>query len=107
MPIEDGQIMNDDKHLTIHFNNGTRMEVAFPIQIKNSVGALVEVAKRILEADKLIIQTEQEVIIIPWSSVKYIAATAIPAAALPVGAIKGARIAEPAVAGGEKVIGNQ
>ena len=26
--------MNDDKHLTIHFNNSTKMEVAFPTQVK-------------------------------------------------------------------------
>ncbi len=87
--------MNDDKNLTIHFNNGTKMEVSFPTQIKNSMGALVEVSKRILEADKLVIQTEQQVIIVPWSSVLYLEASAIPAAALPIGAIKGARIIEP------------
>jgi hypothetical protein len=84
--------MNDEKHLIIHFNNGTKMEVSFPTQIKNSMGALVEVSKRILEADKLVIQTDQRLIIVPWSSVKYIEASAIPAAALPLGVIKGARI---------------
>jgi len=91
--------MNDDKNLTIHFNDGARMEVSFPTQIKNSTGALVEISKRILEADKLVIQSEQKVIIVPWSSVKYLEASAIPAAALPLGAIKGARIMESAVAG--------
>ena len=93
---KDEQIMNDEKHLTIHFNNATKMEVAFPTQIKNSMGALVEVSKRILEADKLVIQAEQQVIIVPWSSVKYLEVSALPAAALPIGAIKGARIVEPA-----------
>jgi hypothetical protein len=34
--------MNDDKHLIIHFNDGTKMEVSFPTQIKNSAGALVQ-----------------------------------------------------------------
>lgn len=84
--------MNDDKQLTIHFNNGTKMEVAYPTQIKNSPGALMEGAKRLLEADKLVIQTEQQLIIIPWSSVKFIEAASVPAAALPFGVIKGARI---------------
>ena len=88
--------MNDDKHLIIHFNNGTKMEVSFPTQIKNSMGALVEMSKTILEADKLTLQTERQLIIVPWSSVKYIEATAIPAAALPLGVIKGARIVESA-----------
>jgi hypothetical protein len=84
--------MNDDKQLIINFNNGTKMEVSFPTQIKNSTGALVEISKRILEGDKLTIQTEGQVIVIPWSSIKYVEASALPAAALPIGAIRGARI---------------
>lgn len=84
--------MNDDKHLIIHFNNGTRMEVSFPTQIKNSLAAVMEAIKRILESDKLVIQTEEQLIIIPWSSVKYLEAASMPGAALPFGAIKGARI---------------
>ena len=58
------------------------------------MGALVEMSKRILEADKLSLRTEQRLIIIPWSSVKYVEATAVPAAALPIGVIKGARRVE-------------
>jgi hypothetical protein len=85
-------IMNDDKQMIIHFNNGTKMEVSFPTQIKNSTGALVEISKRILESDKLTIQTEGQVIIMPWASIKYVEASGLPAAALPVGAIRGARI---------------
>jgi hypothetical protein len=84
--------MNDDKRMTIHFNNGTKMDVTFPTQIKNSTGALMEAVKRILEADKLTIQTDQQVVIIPWSSVKYLEASAQIGAALPFGAIKGAKI---------------
>ncbi len=62
--------MNDDKQLTIHFNNGTKMEVSFPTQVRNSTGAVLEGIKRILESDKLVIQTDQQVVVIPWSSVK-------------------------------------
>ena len=50
--------MNEDKQLTIHFNNGTKMEISFPTQIKNSTGALFAGMKRIFEADKLVIETE-------------------------------------------------
>lgn len=84
--------MNEDKQLTIHFNNGTKMEVSFPTQIKNSTGAILEGMKRILEADKLVIETEQQLVVIPWSSVKYMESSAVVGAALPFGAIKGARI---------------
>ncbi|SRR6266404_803435 len=99
--------MNDDKHLIIHFNNGTKMEVSVPTQVKNSMGALVELSKRVLEADKLIIQTERQLIIVPWSSVTYLEASALPAAALPLGVIKGARILEPAATGGENIPGHR
>ncbi len=84
--------MNNDKQMTIHFNNGTKMEVSFPIQVKNSTGALLEGIKRILETDKLVIQTDEQVIVIPWSSVKCLETASVSAAVLPFGAIKGARI---------------
>ncbi len=86
--------MNDEKQMTIHFNNGTNMQVTFPTQIKSSTGALVEGAKRILESDKLTLQTDLQTIIIPWSSVKYVEVSAVLGAALPFGAIKGARITQ-------------
>ncbi|HEY9171173.1 MAG TPA: hypothetical protein VI136_02705 [Verrucomicrobiae bacterium] len=85
--------MSDDKQLTIHFNNGTKMEVSFPTQIKNSTGAVLEGIKRILESDKLVIQTDQQVVVIPWSSVKYLESASVLAGALPFGALKGAHIA--------------
>ena len=85
----------DEKHLTIHFNNGTKIEVAFPTQIKNSMGALVEAAKRLLEADKLVIHTDEKVVIVPWASVQHVEASSVPPAALPLGVIKGARIMNP------------
>ncbi len=84
--------MSDDTPMTIHFNNGTKLEVSFPTQIKNSTGAVLEGIKRILESDKLVIQTEDQVIVVPWSSVKYLESASVPAAVLPFGAIKGARI---------------
>ncbi len=84
--------MNDDKQMTLHFNNGTKLEVSFPTQIKNSTGAVLEGLKRILESDKLVIQTEEQVIVVPWCSLKYLESASVPPAVLPFGAIKGARI---------------
>jgi hypothetical protein len=86
--------MNDEKKLIIYFNDGTKMDVSFPTQIKNSMGALVESLKKVLEADKLLIEAEGRLIVIPWSSVKCVEASAILAAALPFGVIKGARIVQ-------------
>jgi hypothetical protein len=88
--------VSDEKHLIIHFNNGTDIRIAFPTQIKNSAAALIEGVKTILSSEKLVIQADDRVMILPWSSVKYVEATAIPGAALPFGAIKGARIVSEA-----------
>ena len=85
--------MSDEKQLTIHFNNGTKMEVSFPTQVKNSTAGIVEGIKRILESDKLVIQTDEQVIVVPWSSVKFLETASVPATVLPFGAIKGARVA--------------
>jgi hypothetical protein len=83
--------MNDDKNLTIHFNNGTKMEVAFPTQIKNSTAAVLESTKKALESDKLVIEAEGKLVIIPWGSIKHVELTPMPPA-VPFGSIKGARI---------------
>jgi hypothetical protein len=85
--------MNDDKQLTIHFNNGTTMEVSFLAQIKNSTAAVLESLKQVLATDKLAIEAEGRLVVIPWSSVKFVELTPVPAA-LPFGAIKGAKIVQ-------------
>ena len=56
--------------------------------------SLVESLKKVLENDKLIIEAEGRLVVIPWSSVKYVEASAVVASALPFGAIKGARISQ-------------
>ena len=67
--------MNEDRKLTIYFNNGTQMKVSFPVQIKNSTAAVLESMKRMGESDKLAIEAEGRLIVIPWSSVQYIELT--------------------------------
>jgi len=79
--------------MTIHFNNGTKMDVTFPPKLKNSSAAVLEAVKKALEADKLAIEAEGKLVIIPWSSIKHLELTPAPAA-LPFGAIQGARISQ-------------
>ena len=86
--------MKEDQQLTIHFNNGARMDLEFPQQIKNSMGALMEAMKRILESDKLCIEAEGRLVVIPWASVQHLEVTPVPSS-LPFGAIKGAKIVPP------------
>lgn len=83
--------MNDDRQMTVHFANGTQMNVTFPTQIKNSPAAVLESMKKALESDKLCIEAEGKLVIIPWSSVTRLEVTPVPPA-LPFGTIKGAQI---------------
>ena len=85
--------MNEDRQLTIHFNNGNRMDLTFPVRYKNSTAAVQEAVKRALEADKLAIEAEGRLVIIPWSSIKQIELTPVPAA-VPFGAIMGAHLSQ-------------
>jgi hypothetical protein len=77
--------MNEDRQMIIHFNNGSKMDVTFPQQIKNSTAAVLESMKKALESDKLVI--------IPWSSIRQLEVTPMPPA-VPFGSIKGARISQ-------------
>jgi len=47
--------------------------------------------KRAMESDKLAIEAEAKLVIVPWASVQHIEVTP-PPAALPFGVIKGARV---------------
>jgi len=85
--------MDDIKQLTIHFNNGTKMDVTFPTQIKNSTAAVLESMKKALESDKLVIEAEGRLVIIPWGSIKHVELTPAPPA-VPFGSVKGARISQ-------------
>ena len=85
--------MNDDRHLIIHFTNGAKMEVMFPIQVKDAGAGLLEAFKRIMAGDKLAIQTEDRLLIIPWSSVQHAELSPAPAAT-PFGTIQKARVIE-------------
>jgi len=83
--------MNEDRQLTIYFNDGNKMEMTFPARLKNSTAAVLESVKKALESDKVVIEAEGKLVIIPWSSIKQVELTPAPAA-VPFGAIQGAHI---------------
>jgi hypothetical protein len=83
--------MDEEKRLIIHFNNGTNLEVAFPVQIRDSTAGVLEAFKRIMDADKLAIQTDDHLLIIPWPSVKYLELSP-PPLTVPFGTVQKARL---------------
>lgn len=82
--------MNDERQVSIHFNNGSKLEMAMPVQMKGSA-AVLEGFKKLMETDKLVIEADGHLYVIPWASVKLVELSSVPAA-LPFGAIKGARL---------------
>jgi hypothetical protein len=85
--------MNDDRQVVVHFNNGTKLELSFTTQIRNSPGAVLEAMKKIMEADKLAIEAEGRLIVIPWTSVKQLEVSPVPPS-LPFGVIKNAKVVQ-------------
>lgn len=83
--------MNDDRQMTIQYNNGAKLSFSFPVQVKNSTAAAMEGAKRIMESDKLAIEADGRLFVIPWASVQHIELTPIPPA-LPFGVLKNAKV---------------
>ncbi len=83
--------MDEEKRLVIHFNNGSHMEVAFPVQIRDSTAGVLEAFKRIMDADKLAIHTDDRLLIIPWPSIKYLELIP-PPITVPFGTVQKARL---------------
>jgi hypothetical protein len=85
--------MNEDRKMTVHFNNGSKLELAFPTQIRNSNAAVLEGIKKMMDSDQVLIEAEGRLIVIPWASIKQLEVTPVPPA-LPFGVIKNAKVVQ-------------
>ncbi len=86
--------MNDDRKMVVHFNNGAKLEFSFPTQIRNSNAAVLEGMKKVMDSDKLAIEVEGRLIVIPWISIQQVEVSPAPPA-VPFGVIKNAVLAKP------------
>ncbi|HEY9036030.1 MAG TPA: hypothetical protein VIM96_04890 [Pseudomonadales bacterium] len=83
--------MSDKVTLTVHYVDGSRSVFSFDRQAEAAVaGTLLE---RLSDGQVLTIETDEGLITIPWSSIKYLHSYPNPKA-LPKTAIRGARILE-------------
>jgi hypothetical protein len=76
--------------LTVHFCDGTRLNIEFPVQTPNEMAALLKV-EEILKERQIIATVDGAVLIIPFDNIKYIQGFPAPAK-LPRYAILGASI---------------
>jgi len=85
--------MNEDRQMVVHFNNGAKLKLSFPLQIRNSTGAVLEGMKKMMESDKLVIEADGRLIVIPWASVQQLEVAPAPSS-VPFGVIKNAKVVQ-------------
>lgn len=77
------------RKLTIFFNDGTKLNVSFPKQVVGDVAELMVSVRKAIDADKLALEMNGSLFVIPMRNVKYVQVTPAPEA-LPGGVIRGA-----------------
>ena len=80
--------MSKKLSLAIHFIDGTRMTCEFPRQSEDPMRILRNV-RRALESDKIAIELEGQLVLVPTANVKYLSVSPTPDQ-LPEGVIRGA-----------------
>lgn len=82
---------NEQRGITVYFNDGTSMKIDFPKQVANDIAAGMRL-KEIFAAKQLLAEVDGALIVIPFDSIKYVVAHPAPPT-LPEYTIKGASIA--------------
>ena len=81
--------MKDDRALTIHFNDGTRLSFAFPAETETRW--VRKKMEELLENGHLSVEADGTLMVFPLSNIKYLQATPAPED-LPGTVIKGATV---------------
>jgi hypothetical protein len=82
--------MELDRHMTVHFNDGTQMRLTFPKQVKHDESVPVRL-EQALEKEALLIEADGSLLVVPVGSIKYLQVSPAPAT-LPGYAIKDASV---------------
>ena len=82
---------NEQRGITVYFNDGTSMKIDFPKQVANDIAAGMRL-KEIFTAKQLLAEIDGALVVIPFDSIKYVVAHPAPPT-LPEYTIKGATIA--------------
>ena len=79
--------------LLIHFNDGSKIHIDFPVQAPNETAALMKL-EEILKQRQILAEVEGALVIVPFDNVKYIQAYSGDGLVLPRNTIRGASIRE-------------
>lgn len=64
--------MSNDRTMTLHFNDGTRMTFEFPEQAKSLAAKQIKLAE-FMAGKNVVVEAEGQVMVFPMTSIKYIA----------------------------------
>jgi len=84
--------METDRHMTLHFNDGSQMRLTFPKQVNHDESIPVRLDQA-LEKDALLIEADGSLLVVPVGSIKYLQVSPAPKV-LPHYAIKDASVTE-------------
>jgi hypothetical protein len=79
-----------DRHMTIHFNDGTRLSFEFPQQAGDAYSVTTRLQEA-LKAQYLLVDCEGSLMMFPFANIKYVQAHPAPSPA-PANAIQGAKL---------------
>jgi len=80
-------------HMVIHFMDGTKIVFKYPKLTDKEFSTIASKVKKVLDQDKIVVQTFDSMLVMPVSNIKYIQVTPAPDA-LPDGIFKNAEIVE-------------
>ena len=83
--------MSKDVHAVIHFMDGTKVTFAWPQQASDDPSTMITRVRKALEMDKLAVEVQGDLFVIPIRNVKYVQITPAPAK-LPAEVIRGGEV---------------
>jgi hypothetical protein len=63
--------MADERGMTVHFTDGSKMNLSFPKQVKSDETVSVRLEK-ILDRSALLVEADGALLVLPFSNVKYL-----------------------------------
>jgi hypothetical protein len=77
--------------MTVFFLDGTKVRFRYPRQAGSDPSTIAATVKRAIDAEKLVLEVDGDLLVIPMRSVKYVQVSPAPPH-LPTGVLRGARL---------------
>ena len=69
--------MDQDRAMTIHYLDGSQLDLRFPKQVKSDDSVSVRL-ERVLDKDVLLLEVDGALMVVPFSSIKYLQVSPAP-----------------------------